>query len=262
MINRNLIIEHYPLLNLQVLTSKDQSNNILNSQLIVFIDTDETDLNRTVKNFTIDQPHLYNLSINVEGFENHKSGEIEKCTTGKVFLIGTRNSITPLLIGKDNKDFKILIAEPQLIIPVHNKKSSVKSEIETIWLKAFSNALSGYLVQSYNQFNAQSIKNALFLSTENTNANIKKVNQVSKKDKPIINNKTIVLVMVIAMTIMFLALFYIVGSKESQKGLALTSNTNLSGQESISIEEAKKTQLRELGINPDDLAADLGCFVE
>ena len=30
----------------------------------------------------------------------------------------------------------------------------------------------------------------------------------------------------------------------------------------MSVEEAKKAQLRELGINPDDLAADLGCFVE
>ena len=30
----------------------------------------------------------------------------------------------------------------------------------------------------------------------------------------------------------------------------------------MSLEEAKNAQLRELGINPDDLTADLGCFVE
>lgn len=278
--NSNPIVQHDPLLNLQVITTKDASDIVQSSRLILFVDTDEDDLNRTVTNYTVDQPHLYNLSIAIEGFDNYQGSELEKFVSGKVFLVGIRNDVnksTPV----NGDDFKMLIAEPKLSIQPDktNKRqtqwhsiSDVKQQISFSWMQAFSNALSGYLVHSYNQFNAQSIKNAIQLSVENTNEyvnqtplptqinRLKSSNTLFEKLKPNAKGLTAIASVVGAISVVLLS--YNLGANKSSQSISGTANGVIPIAQPLSVEEAKKAQLRELGINPDDLAADLGCFVE
>lgn len=271
------IINHDPLLNLQVLAEKDSDGTVQETRLMIFIDTDEDDLNRTLTNFTIKQPHHYDLSIEVQEFEKYQGSEFKKFVTGKIFLVGTRNNVNRLPSLSD-EDFKILLAEPKLLVQPNKINSEwldisiIKKEITFIWLQAFSNALSGYLVHSYNQLNAQSIKNAISASIESSNEhadselNLKFQNKQDVSDSFFkkLNDKSKVLFASTAAigAAALLLLSYNLGANKSTNTLSATSNGMVPIAQPMSVEDAKKAQLRELGINPDDLAADLGCFVE
>lgn len=280
MIRHTPIVHHDPLLNLQVITTKDASDIVQTSRLIIFVDTDEDDLNRTVTNYTVDHPHLYDLSIAIEGFDNYQGSELEKFVSGTVFLVGKRNNIsksTPV----NGEDFKILLAEPKISIQPDktNKRhaqwhsiADVKQQISYSWIQAFSTALSGYLVHSYNQFNADSIKKAVQSATENTNEytnlpspppqiyRAKSGNTFFEKIK--LNSKGLTAIASIVGAVSLVLLSYNLGANKSSQSISGTANGVIPIAQPMSVEEAKKAQLRELGINPDDLAADLGCFVE
>jgi hypothetical protein len=273
------IVRHPPIINLRVLTKKDSTDNIIGSQLILMIDTNVDDLNRTVTNYTIEQPHLFNLSLEIEGFDNYKGSEIEKFVTGQVFLVGARNNVNSKAT-LEHDHFKILLAEPKFLVSPDktNKKNvswhnidDVKQDIKIAWLYTFSSVLSGYLVESYNQFNAQSIKNVVLMANDSTDQNLiaSNMNAINKKPSNenliknfLSNTKALTTGAVIVGGVSLLLLSYNMGTSKNQQALSSAPNNSIQSGNLMSVEEVKKAQLRELGINPDDLAADLGCFVE
>lgn len=287
------VFQHLPLMNFQVITEKNENGNPVSTKLTIFIDSDEDDLNRNLTDISLENPHIYDYSLKFEGF-NEFSGnsDNEKFITGKVFLIASVNNLlkNKTIINETViQDKCIELAAPKLsVFPI--KAATIKHpaiwasledisrQIKSNWLDVFSSALSGYLVQSYNLFNAKSIaaaielnsgQNALFASTNRSygrlgsddfreSSLLDNLNSKQKKILYSVGGYAAVLSFVIAASLVKSVFFPSQAVTEPQ-----LANSNFQIPTNVmSVEEAKKAQLRELGINPDDLAADLGCFVE
>lgn len=287
------VFQHLPLLNFQLITEKNENGNPTATKLTIFVDSDEDDLNRNLTDISLEHPHVYDFSLQFEGFQSFLGGtENEKLILGKVFLVAKVNDLSKRLDIADRmlvQDKLIELAAPKLrVLPVkaatpkHQaiwaSPEDIARQIKSNWLDVFSSALSGYLVQSYNLFNAKSIADAieanneqaaLFNTSTNTNAKtnsgdsqesslFSNLNSNQRKIAYSIGGFTAVFLFVIAATLVKSVFFP--GNSINQAQLA---NNNFQVPTNVmSLEEAKKAQLRELGINPDDLAADLGCFVE
>lgn len=287
------VFQHLPLLNFQLITEKNENGNPTATKLTIFVDSDEDDLNRNLTDISLEHPHVYDFSLQFEGFQSFLGGtENEKLISGKVFLVAKVNDLSKRLDIADRmlvQDKLIELAAPKLrVLPVkaatpkHQaiwaSPEDIARQIKSNWLDVFSSALSGYLVQSYNLFNAKSIADAieanneqaaLFNTSTNTNAKtnsgdsqesslFSNLNSNQRKIAYSIGGFTAVFLFVIAATLVKSVFFP--GNSINQAQLA---NNNFQVPTNVmSLEEAKKAQLRELGINPDDLAADLGCFVE
>lgn len=288
----NQVFQHLPLLNFQLIAEKDEKGNPISSKLTIFIDSDEDDLNRTLTDINLENPHIYDFSLKFEGFDSFSgSSENEKFISGKVFLVAKLNNLVKRMKNTESSIFEdklIELATPKLrVMPIKTATSrhsavwaspeNISLQIKSNWLDVFSNALSGYLVQSYNLFNAKSIADALEANQEqatlfisSAQPNIKSnsdshessllgnLNSKQKKILYTVGGYAALLSFVIAASLVKSVFFP--GQPGAQAQLAATNfqvPTNV-----MSVEEAKKAQLRELGINPDDLAADLGCFVE
>lgn len=287
------VFQHLPLLNFQLITEKNENGNPTATKLTIFVDSDEDDLNRNLTDISLEHPHVYDFSLQFEGFESFLGGtENEKLISGKVFLVAKVNDLSKRLDIADRmsvQDKLIELATPKLrVLPVkaatpkHQaiwaSPEDIARQIKSNWLDVFSSALSGYLVQSYNLFNAKSIADAIEANNEqaalfntSTNTNTKtnsgdsqesslfgNLNSNQRKIAYSIGGFTAVFLFVIAATLVKSVFFP--GNSINQAQLA---NNNFQVPTNVmSLEEAKNAQLRELGINPDDLAADLGCFVE
>ncbi|QIC72163.1 MULTISPECIES: hypothetical protein [Acinetobacter] len=287
------VFQHLPLLNFQLITEKNENGNPIATKLTIFVDSDEDDLNRNLTDISLDHPHVYDFSLKFEGFQSFLGGsENEKLISGKVILVAKVNELSERLDIAERmsvQDKLIELAAPKLrVLPVKAATSKhpaiwaspedIARQIKSNWLDVFSSALSGYLVQSYNLFNAKSIaeaieanneQTALFHTSTNTNAKTNSgdsqesslfgnLNSKQRKLAYSISGFTAVFLFVIAATLVKSVFFP--GNSINQAQLA---NNNFQVPTNVmSLEEAKKAQLRELGINPDDLAADLGCFVE
>ncbi len=291
------VFQHLPLLNFQLITEKNENGNPTATKLTIFVDSDEDDLNRNLTDISLEHPHVYDFSLQFEGFQSFLGGtENEKLISGKVFLVAKVNDLSERLDNADRvgvQDKLIELAAPKLrVLPVKAATSKhqaiwaspedIARQIKSNWLDVFSNALSGYLVQSYNLFNAKSIADAieanneqaaLFNTSTNTNAKMDSktksdgsqesslfgnLNSNQKKIVYSIGGFTAVFLFVIAATLVKSVFF-----PSSSINQAQLANNNFQVPTNVmSLEEAKNAQLRELGINPDDLAADLGCFVE
>lgn len=286
------VFQHLPLLNFQLITEKNENGNPTSTKLTIFVDTDEDDLNRVLTDISVETPHIYDFSLKFEGFQSFLGGaENEKFISGKVFLVAKVNDLAKRLNvgGSPISDKLIELAAPKLrVLPIKIASAKhqavwaspedIARQIKSNWLDVFSSALSGYLVQSYNLFNAKSIAEAieanneqsvLFASSTNTNAKtniddskestlLGNLNSKQKKIVYTIGGYAAVLSFVIAATLVKSVFFSAHPTNQAQ-----LANSNFQVPTNVmSLEEAKKAQLRELGINPDDLAADLGCFVE
>ncbi len=287
------VFQHLPLLNFQLITEKNTDATPISTKLTIFVDSDEDDLNRNLTDISLEHPHIYDFSLKFEGFESFSSStENEKFISGKVFLVAKVNDLSNRLDIADHmtvQDKLIELASPKLrVLPVKAASpkhqavwaspQAISRQIKSNWLDVFSGALSGYLVQSYNLFNAKSIADAietnneqaaLFNTSTNTNAKTNNgspqeltlfgnLNSKQKKLAYSIGGFTAVFLFVVAASLVKSVFFPAQTTPQAQavnSGFQVPTNI-------MSVEEAKKAQLRELGINPDDLAADLGCFVE
>lgn len=285
------VFQHLPLLNIQLITEKNENGNPISTKLTVFVDSDEDDLNRNLTDITLEQPHIYDFSLKFEGFKSFLGGtENEKFISGKIFLVAKVNDLVHRLNPEGNLPDKLIeLATPKLrVLPIkaasHKHQAiwaspeDIARQIKSNWLDVFSSALSGYLVQSYNVFNAKSIaegieanneQTALFSASNSPNTKtysddskestlLGNLNSKQKKIIYTIGGYAAVLSFVIAATLVKSVFFPANPGTQAQ----LASNNFQIPTNVMSLEEAKKAQLRELGINPDDLAADLGCFVE
>lgn len=265
-------ITHIPLLQFGLLASRDTEGKILNTELQIFIDTYEDDLQRTVKEQKLKNSHAYNLSLEFRGFDKYiEPSDIERRISGQVYLVAN-----PINTNDSNyTSKKILLAEPLLIVnPVKKQKGKelfwidpgeVFLEVRSNWLEAFNEALSSYMVQVHSLFNGKSIKAAYSSSdaiTPNASHSIKTENNSGFISTIKSRKWTYILggYLMLA-TVTGIGGIYLFTTSKSEMNAQQPLNAN-SNSPTLTVEEAKKAQLRELGINPDDLAADMGCFVE
>lgn len=260
-------LNHEPSLSFQVI----KKNSV--AFLFVHIDSEVADLNRTVSSLEINSFLDKRLYLTISGFDSLDSyTDKQKVIKGSIILS----------IHDDQRNYEdqVILAEPNIVInpikinkgePVWPDVRDLKHYITNVWQNKFIDALDNYHEQVLNIFNPN-LNSVSNLSPTESRAY---TNHYQSLPQPIYSRKEsgktfqlstgnrkldygiitslIILLLSFAATNIYGTFF-----KNEQ-----STQNSISGEVVTQTpEEIKNQRLRELGIDPEQLNQDLGCFAE